>query len=53
MAVGMVEISSCEVTVFAGQQVFKGQEMGIFHFGGSTHCLIFRPGVNLNFDLRG
>lgn len=20
-----------------------------FHFGGSTHCLIFRPGVKLEF----
>jgi len=20
-----------------------------FHFGGSTHCLIFRPGVTLDF----
>jgi phosphatidylserine decarboxylase len=25
----------------------------MFHFGGSTHCLIFRPGVNLEFDLHG
>jgi len=25
----------------------------MFHFGGSTHVLIFRPGVNLEFDLRG
>jgi phosphatidylserine decarboxylase len=23
----------------------------MFHFGGSTHCLLFRPGVNLEFDL--
>jgi hypothetical protein len=22
-------------------------------FGGSTHCLIFRPGVELEFDLYG
>ena len=25
----------------------------MFHFGGSTHCLNFRPGVDLGFDLRG
>lgn len=27
----------------------KGDQLGMFHFGGSTHCLIFRPGVNLTF----
>jgi len=25
----------------------------MFHFGGSTHCLIFRRGVELKFDLHG
>jgi phosphatidylserine decarboxylase len=25
----------------------------MFHFGGSTHCLIFRPRVKLKFDLHG
>ena len=25
----------------------------MFHFGGSTHCLIFRPDVKLEFDLHG
>ena len=53
MAVGMVEISSCEMTVYDGQRVKKGQEIGMFHFGGSTHCLIFRPGVNIEFHLHG
>ncbi len=24
-----------------------------FHFGGSTHCLLFRGGVRLAFDLHG
>jgi phosphatidylserine decarboxylase len=51
MAVGMAEVSSNEITVFEGQKIKKGQEIGMFHFGGSTHCLIFRPGVNLQFDL--
>jgi phosphatidylserine decarboxylase len=53
MAVGMGEVSSCEITVQAGDRVKKGDQLGMFHFGGSTHCLIFRPGVNLEFDLFG
>jgi phosphatidylserine decarboxylase len=51
--VGMAEVSSCDVTVYEGQRIEKGEELGMFHFGGSTHCLIFRPGVDLDFDLRG
>lgn len=50
MAVGMAEVSSCEVTVRIGQELRKGQEIGMFHFGGSTHCLLFRPSVQLDFD---
>jgi len=53
LAVGMAEVSTCEITVYEGQRVKKGQETGMFHFGGSTHCLIFRPGVHLEFDLHG
>ena len=53
LAVGMAEVSTCDVTVQAGQVVKKGQEIGMFHFGGSTHCLIFRPGVKVEFDLNG
>lgn len=51
MPVGMAEVSSCEITVQPGQHVDKGQQLGMFHFGGSTHCLIFRPGVNLTFKI--
>jgi phosphatidylserine decarboxylase len=51
MPVGMAEVSSCEITVKVGDHVKKGDELGMFHFGGSTHCLIFRPGVNLEFNL--
>ena len=36
-----------------GQHVNKGDQIGMFHFGGSTHCLIFRPEVNLQFDMHG
>lgn len=53
MPVGMAEVSTCDVTVKVGQHVAKGEELGMFHFGGSTHCLIFRPGVNLKFDFQG
>ena len=53
MAVGMAEVSTCDITVYVGQHVNKGDETGMFHFGGSTHCLIFRPGVEIEFDLHG
>jgi hypothetical protein len=33
--------------------VDKGDQLGMFHFGGSTHCLIFRPEVKLEFELYG
>jgi phosphatidylserine decarboxylase len=49
--VGMAEVSSTEFTVYEGQHVNKGDQLGMFHFGGSTHCLIFRPGVELEFDM--
>ena len=52
MPVGWAEVSTCEVTVQTGQRVVKGEHLGMFHFGGSTHCLIFRPGVRLKFDYR-
>ena len=31
----------------------KGDPLGMFHFGGSTHCLLFEPGVHLSFDFQG
>ena len=31
----------------------KGDELGMFHFGVSTHLLIFRPQVDIHFDLAG
>ena len=51
MPVGMAEVSTCQITVYEGQRVKKGDQIGMFHFGGSTHCLLFRPGVKLTFDL--
>lgn len=53
MAVGMAEVSTCDIRVSVGQTVSKGEELGMFHFGGSTSCLIFRPQAQLEFDLRG
>jgi len=53
LAVGMAEVSTNEITVYEGQHVKKGDKIGTFHFGGSTHCLIFRPETTLEFDLRG
>ncbi|KAI8998588.1 Phophatidylserine decarboxylase-domain-containing protein [Trametes punicea] len=49
MAVGMAEVSTCEITVDPGDVVHKGDQIGSFHFGGSTHCLIFRPQTKVTF----
>ncbi|KAJ7503748.1 phosphatidylserine decarboxylase [Mycena galericulata] len=49
IAVGMAEVSATEATVAEGQRVARGDELGMFHFGGSTHVLIFRPETNLQF----
>ncbi|KAH0614382.1 uncharacterized protein H6S33_000018 [Morchella sextelata] len=51
MAVGMAEVSTCDIQVAPGDKMVKGQEMGMFHFGGSSHCLIFRGGVNVISNL--
>ncbi len=53
VAIGMAEVSSCEITVKVNDTVKKGDPIGTFHFGGSTHCLIFRPGVDIEFDFHG
>lgn len=53
MFVGMAEVSSNQITVYPGQHVTKGDQLGMFHYGGSTYTLIFRPGVNLEFDFHG
>jgi phosphatidylserine decarboxylase len=53
LPVGMAEVSTCDITVYEGQHVAKGDQLGMFHFGGSTHCLIFRPDIELDFDFHG
>ncbi|MCG8377750.1 MAG: phosphatidylserine decarboxylase family protein [Chlorobiales bacterium] len=51
MPIGMVEISSCMIAdkIRPGKRIEKGEELGYFQFGGSTHCVIFRPGVIREF----
>ena len=39
--IGMSEVSSCLSTVQIGQKVKKGDQLGYFMFGGSSHVLIF------------
>ena len=53
VAVGMDEVSSCMIgeNIKPGYHVAKGEELGYFQFGGSTHCLVFRPGAIADFTL--
>ena len=46
--IGMAEVSSIEFDKL--DSFDKGDEIGRFHFGGSTHCLIFQPGVKFTPD---
>jgi len=48
IGIGMDEVSTCEITVKEGQHIKKGDQTGMFHFGGSSHCLLFRPGVKVD-----
>lgn len=55
VTVGMAEVSSCVFegadghALREGQRVNKGDQVGYFQFGGSTHCLVFGPHVRLRF----
>jgi phosphatidylserine decarboxylase len=51
VAVGMSEVSSCLIgpKVTPGYHVGKGEELGYSQYGGSTHCLVFRPGAIAEF----
>jgi phosphatidylserine decarboxylase len=53
LGVGMSEVSSCIISpnIRPGNRIAKGDELGYFQFGGSTECLIFRPGVIADFSL--
>ncbi|KAJ3760845.1 phosphatidylserine decarboxylase [Lentinula raphanica] len=46
VGVGMAEISTCDITARPGQRVSAGDELGMFHYGGSSYALIFGPNVN-------
>lgn len=48
IGVGMDEVSTCDITVKEGQHIKKGDQTGMFHFGGSSHCLLFRKGVKVD-----
>ncbi|WVR08406.1 phosphatidylserine decarboxylase [Kwoniella sp. DSM 27419] len=48
IGIGMTEVSTCDTTVREGQHVKKGDELGMFHFGGSSHALLFRKGVKVS-----
>ncbi|KZP30157.1 phosphatidylserine decarboxylase [Athelia psychrophila] len=49
IAIGMVEISTCEVTVRGGQRVRAGDELGLFHYGGSSSVLVLPPQCKVTF----
>ena len=54
MPIGMAEVSSCVILdkIKPGYKIRKGEELGYFQYGGSTYCLIFRPGVIKRFDVQ-
>ncbi|KAI0598270.1 phosphatidylserine decarboxylase-domain-containing protein [Biscogniauxia sp. FL1348] len=52
--IGMTDVSTCEILEKFQQKnlpqsVEKGEEIGMFHHGGSTHCLLFRKGLELEW----
>ncbi|KAF8128885.1 Phophatidylserine decarboxylase-domain-containing protein [Boletus edulis] len=47
VGVGLGEISTTKLEVREGDRIKKGDEIGSFHFGGSTHLLVFRPQTKL------
>jgi len=53
IAVGMSEVSTCQITIQENDLVTKGEEIGMFHYGGSTYCLVFRKEANLKFVYNG
>lgn len=45
----MAEVSSCVATVKPNDKVKKGDQIGHFAYGGSTHVIIFQKDVKLTF----
>jgi phosphatidylserine decarboxylase len=52
VVIGMAEVSSCDITVPVGQRVRKGDELGMFHFGGSSFCLVFPKEMSVSFNFQ-
>ena len=46
---GMSDVSTIQLTVEKGSVVKKGQDIGAFHFGGSSYLMVFRKASNLKF----
>jgi phosphatidylserine decarboxylase len=51
IALGMADISTCSVVdnIKEGAKVTRGDELGMFHFGGSSHCMVFGPQAKITF----
>lgn len=49
--IGMAEVSTIDVTMAVNKHFQKGEQLGMFHFGGSSHCLVFGPHVKLNWKI--
>lgn len=55
VTIGMAECSSCVLEresgepLREGEHVHKGEQLGYFQFGGSSHCLVFGPKLPLKF----
>lgn len=48
--VGMAEVSGVQIFKKAGEDVKKGELIGQFRFGGSSHCVIFDKNCVLDFS---
>lgn len=49
--IGMLEVFINEIIVKEGQRVKKGDQFGMFYFGGFIYLLIFCFEVDIYFDL--
>lgn len=53
IGIGLADVSSCEILpkFMTGwpKRIQKGEELGMFHYGGSSQCLLFRRGLKLAF----
>jgi phosphatidylserine decarboxylase len=51
IAIGMTEISTCILNkhVKEGNRVNRGDELGMFRFGGSSDALVFGPNAKITF----